>query len=260
MSFYTIENPLERDRTIREYLAIKKHIQKRNMDERVGDMRRSEDLEESYRPFIESNEKTMSTIDKMITPLESQLQLMNENIESSDAIKQVSSDADQYYGLVNNKISGLMMGVKRVELVDGDQLRIDSTVYNLTNGLWALITKKNPTNYTSKDYDAYKALVHHTDVINHPSNTTKNSRPRNTLKFRNILSKMLVQENESSGHGINFLPADINSLVTKLQVLVGEFLAGNKTTRSQIVAILDNLKERKKISETEYIRVNHLLQ
>ena len=59
---------------------------------------------------------------------------------------------------------------------------------------------------------------------------------------------------------MNFLPADINSLVTKLQLLVGEFIAGNKTTRNQIVAILDNLKERRKISETEYTQVNKLLQ
>jgi len=59
---------------------------------------------------------------------------------------------------------------------------------------------------------------------------------------------------------VNFLPADINSLVTKLQLLVGEFIAGNKTTRNQIVAILDNLKERRKISETEYTQVNKLLQ
>ena len=59
---------------------------------------------------------------------------------------------------------------------------------------------------------------------------------------------------------MNFLPADINSLVTKLQLLVGEFIAGNKTTRNQIVAILDNLKERRKISETAYTQVNKLLQ
>ena len=59
---------------------------------------------------------------------------------------------------------------------------------------------------------------------------------------------------------MNFLPADINSLVTKLQLLVGEFIAGNKTTRNQIVEMSDNLKERGKISETEYTQVNKLLQ
>ena len=63
-----------------------------------------------------------------------------------------------------------------------------------------------------------------------------------------------------AGEGVNFLQADINSLATKLQVLTGEFLAGYKTTRNQIVAILDNLKQRRKISETEYTEVNKLLR
>ena len=54
-----------------------------------------------------------------------------------------------------------------------------------------------------------------------------------------------TEEEEETGKGIvHFLPKDINSLVQKLQLLVGEYVAGNKTTRNEIIAILDNLKGR----------------
>ena len=42
---------MERDKTIREYLAVKKRIQKREMDERMGDMGREEELRETYKPL-----------------------------------------------------------------------------------------------------------------------------------------------------------------------------------------------------------------
>ena len=66
--------------------------------------------------------------------------------------------------------------------------------------------------------------------------------------------------NSISGSGMNFLPSDINSLKEKLQLLLGEYTAGNKTTCNQIVAILDNLRGRKKISKKECNHVNRLLQ
>ena len=70
----------------------------------------------------------------------------------------------------------------------------------------------------------------------------------------------MVENESATGDGVNFLPTDINSLKKKLQVLVGEFLTGNKTTRNQIVAILDNLRERRIIGEKEYSALSKLLQ
>jgi len=259
MSFYTIKNPVERDKTIHEFLTIKKRIKQRELNERVGDMVRKDELEQTYKPLIESNEKTINEIKKSIEPLATQMETANKTTESENTMKNVSSDNDQYFGLVHNAKKGLVMGNKQVELIDDDTMKIEDTNYKITDGLWSLITKKIPTGYTEADYNTYKDIVRQTEVIKYPSNTTKKSRPHSTGKYKNLLSKIEI-ENESTGKGVNFLPADINSLVTKLQLLVGEFIAGNKTTRNQIVAILDNLKERRKISETEYTQVNKLLQ
>lgn len=65
----------------------------------------------------------------------------------------------------------------------------------------------------------------------------------------------------SSGDGIiQYLPKDINGLTTKLQLLLGEFAAGNRTsTRNEIVFILDELLRRKKLSRKEYRDINSYL-
>ena len=64
---------------------------------------------------------------------------------------------------------------------------------------------------------------------------------------------------KEEGEGI-FLPSDINSLRERLKILLGEFNAGNRATRSEIVSIVDNLLERKKIKKEEAREINNYLQ
>ena len=62
---------------------------------------------------------------------------------------------------------------------------------------------------------------------------------------------------------IQFLPGDIKGLETKLNYLLGEYRAGNRSsllTRNQIVSILDVLLRRKRISRKEYREINTFLQ
>ena len=71
--------------------------------------------------------------------------------------------------------------------------------------------------------------------------------------------KLLWKGGEKSGSGTIFLPGDIKGLVTKLELLLAEFHAGNKTTRNEIVSILDELKRRKEISRERYQSINNYL-
>ena len=72
------------------------------------------------------------------------------------------------------------------------------------------------------------------------------------LKKTQILTKV--------GTGITFLPSHIKSLQHHLRLSLGEFKAGNRATQNEIVAIVDNLLERKKISKTEAKDINNFLQ
>ena len=73
-----------------------------------------------------------------------------------------------------------------------------------------------------------------------------------------------VQKNNEESYAdsrIQFLPGDINSLKTKLDYLLGEYRAGNTSaTRNQIVAIADELLQRKQLSQAKYNTINHFIR
>ena len=73
-------------------------------------------------------------------------------------------------------------------------------------------------------------------------------------------TQILAKITGTTGTGITFLPSCIKSLKHDLKLLLGEFRAGNRATRNEIVAIVDNLLERKKISKTEAEDINNFLQ
>ena len=58
----------------------------------------------------------------------------------------------------------------------------------------------------------------------------------------------------TQGQGISyvFLSSDPNILVNRLEVLIGEYLAGNKNSISEAEAILKELMNQNEINETQY--------
>ena len=61
--------------------------------------------------------------------------------------------------------------------------------------------------------------------------------------------------------GIQFLPGDIKGLQTKLTYLLAEYRAGNTfATRNQIVAIADELLQRKHLSQEQYRNIGSIIQ
>ena len=162
---------------------------------------------------------------------------------------------DHYFGIEKDGNGDYVMGNKVVEIDESSNIYVDGVRYEGTPGLWSLIKLKKPDKemYTFKDLSNYKDLTRRTDVMNHPRNVTKNSRPKTTYKWRQILSSF-------GGSGLHFLPGDIKGLKTKLNLLLAEYAAGNRTSsRNEIVAILDELLRRKSISRREYTEINSYL-
>ena len=55
-----------------------------------------------------------------------------------------------------------------------------------------------------------------------------------------------------NGAEVFFLPGDIKGLFEKFKLLSAEFLAGNTTTRNELVSILDELCRWEQMTEEEY--------
>ena len=112
--------------------------------------------------------------------------------------------------------------------------------------------QKSPdmTKIDDKTLQEYKRLIADAGVAEYVEKNYEGAYKQ--LRKTQILSK--------EGKGITFLPSDIKSLQHHLRLLLGEFKAGNRATQNEIVAIVDNLLERKKISKTEAEDINNFLQ
>ena len=121
-----------------------------------------------------------------------------------------------------------------------------------------------PKDYTDEDRENYLQLALQTELPKWPRDVRYNSQIGRTTKYKEFLKQVedVMIENkkpEVKGDGI-FLPGTIKGLLQKLNILVAEFQAGNKTTQNEIVAVLDELKRRKAINEIIYNQINTTLQ
>ena len=55
--------------------------------------------------------------------------------------------------------------IKKIEIQDENNLKVDDEIYRGTSGLWALITEKKTRDYTPKDLEAYKKLMIQTNAL-----------------------------------------------------------------------------------------------
>ena len=300
MSFLDIKDPKKRDAIVSDYLATVKRLQQRNLNEKAQDLVRRDDIERALAPVVRSTGKSTEAITRELVPIKEEIKALNTRLDNDregrvqeEEEEEGPEDASQlnivqtYYQRVPrdklDKYFGVIMeggryklGDKYVHVKDGSNLVIDHKKYIGTKGLWALIMKKHPTDYSYDDLTAYRDVIRDTNAMTYPNNLEPRSRVTSTRKWREIfplfddLDKEGEQElsthhhepttttAEEHGDGLLFLPGDIKGLETKLNYLLGEYRAGNRSscTRNQIVSILDELLRRKRISRKEYQDIN----
>ena len=203
------------------------------------------------------------------------------------------SRQDMYFGIQKDSKNRFILGNKEIKIDENNNdIRVEGVTYRGSSGLWSLVMDISPVHYTNDDYENYRKLVLQTDLINNPTGVQQNSKPERTNKYKNFLAKIVdghesskKQDNdddgevgeeeeeeeeekekeeqergvEEHGHGIQFLPSTIKGLFEKLQLLAAEFIAGNTTTKNELVAVLDELRRRRSITEKEYTTINTLL-
>ena len=276
MSFYRITDPKKRDAMVADYIATVKRLKQRNLNERLGDLAHKAELNETINPIIESNEKSSTAITNELIPMKKEIEDLNKHFRGQDLIvrgekrkNMEDSRRDMYYGTYEmpGEEGVYQLGNKRLIMDKENNIHIDGVEYKGTPGLWRLVYNASPKDYDNEDWKSYKKLAIQTDLINNPSGLHRNSRPHLTKKYK-LLTQALEEEDEGTekydkvgqtGSGIQFLPATIKALFEKLKLLAAEFIAGNTTTRNELVAVLDQLQRRKQISEKEYTAINTLL-
>ena len=189
---------------------------------------------------------------------------------------------DKYFAIQRVGDNRYDMGTKTVEIDGNSENIVDGVKYDGTTGLWTLVMMNDPpeSRYAPNDLHVYEDLVYRTNVMSHPhcvvlgkghykmtkrwmhifplfkildpaedSNANHDVGDDDDAVFHDSFQQASWLNKNNDGKGIQILPGDIKGLETKLNYLLAEYRAGNRSslTRNQIVPILDELIRRERI-------------
>ena len=236
---------------VKEYADLVKRIKERNENEKTKSIHRQEDLRETFQPVIQATQKQTEELKTSLHPQEKKEEVVWNGALDFYFNHYPKNKLDTNYG-IRYEDGHLMMGSEPVEVED-NKIIVGQNEYPTTNDLWALIMEKNPNmvDIDQETLEQYEKLVNDTNAKEYVEENYRGNVGR--LRKTRIL-------NNKTGKGITFLPSDISSLFDHLNLLLAEFNAGNRATQNEIVAIVDNLVSRKKLSKAEAVEINSHLQ
>lgn len=299
MVFYDIKSK-------KDLVNLKKKIQKRNRDEKIDDSNIYHEVDKFYKPLteplkaiaesskasqssLESNKHTDNNHSNIpaleyqpknilaIEPEHSSLLSLG-NISGKYLKKGLSNVYDYAYGLkpIDNS-THFKLGRNEVR-IDGDNLTVvNGSTYEGTEGLWKLLTLKDPGPVTVNDKEKYEKLITETKAFYRDDEdrvkANKGNKYKNIIQpiFKKFMSKAAqdavtpirnIRDRSSSfsgvpetanvtGMGIKFLPSDPNKLLERHRLLTLEMIAGNTNVFNEIQAINDVLLESKIFNTTD---------
>ena len=183
MSFFSITDPVEREKVVKEYAALVKDLQQKAEDQKSDAVYSTLALEKRYAPIVQS-QKQMSdqivkelqkqrsetkyddlvpvkTESKDLVPVKTESEDLvpvkteskKRKSEESDNFGHLAEDYRQRYSLrdpdidtqfgINFLSNGQTMIGNTPITIDGDDIIIARNVYQGTEGLWTLLTEKN---------------------------------------------------------------------------------------------------------------------
>ena len=282
MAFIDIKDPAKRDEIVADYLSTIQHIREQNENDKAIGLARQIHLEQTFKPIVSATEKATAAITNEIKTEKNSSHSLSARKKRKftdersgefnvfDYYQRMDKkDLDQYFAIQRIGDNTLVLGDKEVVVDNDSNITVDGDkMYRATPGLWDLIMLSTPKDgsFNNDDVRQYIDLARRTNLIDNPHNVAQNSRVTQTKKYKMLKAltpkenqevKQEEEEEKKSGSGVQFLPGDIKGLQTKLNLLLGEYRAGNKSsTRNQIVSILDELKRRKRLSKKDYREIN----
>ena len=292
MSFLKISDPLKRDAIVKEYLELKKKIRSNFLSERIGEQQLQTDLSKFYKPITETQKATTREITEGLKPIKEGIEKIPEAIqtiveeeeeeEEYEEDRELVGDIAYYYLNIPNpdKDFGISkkgkdhyIGKEHVIIKDNNIFlpKLGETFVG-TDGLWELLTSKNPQNYKDEDYDMYEDLMIITNAL-HRDNDENNPHPignHRSYKWVNIVrpiwyrkkSRIIYPKKKEgyNGKGVVVIPSDPNALLERLDLLLASQEAGHTGVRNELVSICDELKRQGVLDTKAYKKLNHLIK
>ena len=292
MSFLKISDPLKRDTIVKEYLELKKNIRDNLLSERIGELQLQTDLSKFYKPITETQKATTREITEGLKPIKEGIEKIPEAIltitedeeeEEHEEDRELVGDIAYYYLNIPNRDPDFgitkkgrdhFIGKEHVIIKDNDIFlpKFNETFIG-TDGLWELLTSKNPQNFTDEDYDNYDDLMVMTNAL-HRDNDEDNPHPKGnhkTYKWLNIIRpiwnrkkggifRFPKKKEGQEGSGVVVIPSDPNALLERLDLLLASQEAGHTGVRNELVSICDELKRQGVLDTKAYKKLNHIIK
>jgi hypothetical protein len=170
----------------------------------------------------------------------------------NDMLKDVEDIFDHKYGVRYDKSSeSFKVGNSKLSILNQD-LIIQNKTYKGTKGLYELLFKKVPSNYTPDDLKQYKEIILKTNAHKRYYQANQQIDGSKLPKYKNIIAPLILttreQEEEKQsklGQGLSkevnknaidlIYWDDPNELVERLHLLIASQAAGNFNHRNEII-------------------------
>ena len=216
MSFFSIPDPMERERVVEDYRRMKQEIQERNENRKMHGQNRYRTLQETFDPVVKAQadmtEKIVKSL-KEIRPKEKILMPSKKRrLSSGDEFGSLANAYRNRYMSRDDEID-TSFGIRFVDgkpfiantpiKIEHNDIIIYNQVYEGTPGLWSLITEKTKGKlegaYDENDLAAYKNILQQTNVL-HQDFDPNSAYPRSSVswKWRNILAPIWTKLREES--------------------------------------------------------------
>ena len=316
MSFIKVKDPRKREELIRDFIETRKRIKDNFIAKKVGEAEYQTGLTKLFKPVTETQKATTKEITEAqkaaaekitqeLLPIKEGIKglpgaiskgfpalgITEEQIKEKNlgpivlgALEYLKPEKKTTFGMYF-KDGDFRIGDKKVD-IKGDDIKIEDKEYTGTPGLWELIMKDNPQNFTEEDYLNYGRILKQTNTIyqkNNPSqNRAKSSggdKWKNLIKpiWEDIKKRKKEEEEEyeeeeyeeaatipftpTKGTGLpKILPSDPNALIDRFDLLFSSQKAGHTGVRNEIVSILDELKRQGVLKTNEYKKLNSLIK
>ena len=221
MSFLKISDPLKRDAIVKEYLELKKNIRDNLLSERIGELELQTDLSKFYRPITETQKATTREITEGLKPIREGIEKLPEAItfpptqplekateeeeDEEEEEEEEEKEEDESVGEIarnylNKQYRDTTFGIRKEKghhyignqhvIIKDDDIIIakDGERFKGTNGLWELITSRDPVDFDEEDKDEYERLMVKTNAL-HRYDNPHNPHPKanRSNKWKKIL-------------------------------------------------------------------------
>ena len=277
MSFLKISDPKKRDQIVAEFLKTRKNIQQSNLAERTGDIEYEQRTEKFFKPLKATQEQIIEELvplkDMIIhqpaitAPILPSLEAAPQEEPSEDDLMKLSPIAYKHmmrYGEKGNKADSTFgihyenkqpyIGNKKIDIESNDII-IDGERYKGTNGLWELITSKDPDSevYTDQDLDTYEKILVSTNAMrqNNDSNSNKPKSSKSS-KWKDIIKPIWDKNKGKTTAEVITISENPDERIERIFLLQSQYKAGNTGVQKEALELLNKSFDEDDIDQEQY--------